>query len=1125
MKVFKKPRRDRIIPELTPGRTNESSNSESGAEGAVGGRTSQLEASARSDNGQALKPALKTRDLEPAAPEATGMLNAQGERRSSTVTIGYPAQFPWSCPRCPGRCNDYRDIEKHLKTHDFGVNFRCSKEGCKKQDTVWKYHSITIHFAKCVAKQVKETIPTDLFPCEGCTRVFSTQRGLSTHRRIHPKLANEWREGASERGNKQRREKRTREGSKGDPPAVSGTEEALDDVTQPMPVLQHTSFPEIVEEITDQIPSQTTWAHYGPTVEQIMAGVKENYLKVNDDWRMLLTSLARSDANQPMEEWVQIEVACENILGGIERDAPKRNLGKENELPKKSRGEYRRAQQLYHNNPSKLAREILDGKQKRCRIPIATVQGEFEKKLGTSEQLNILEGKWPIPPEANCTELLITITPKDVLGKLNRLKPSSAGGPDGVRKRHLLGFDRFGVKLAILYNVWLRYKKIPRSTKECRSILIPKTSQRLDELSNWRPITIGSIVSRMYASLLEKRLRNAISLSARQRGFISSPGCEENLAMLDLAIRRSKKRNNALSAFIALDLAKAFDTVSHDLIRKGLSGMKVDEGFLAIIDDMYTNATTRFESDGCLTDPIKILQGVKQGDPLSSTLFNICLNPLLLELEQTNLGIEISENITLTVQGFADDLFVMSKSIGAAKVLLEICHRFSKETGLLFNVGKCASFVVKTEGKSWTVENRNLYLKKRGEPRSEMTLIPRLGSTDTTKYLGMEVGPWSGVGCAGKALSELRRLAGTIKSAPLKPTQRVTILVRNAIPRVLYGLQGPRIPSQNELEEIDGWIRSEVKEHLKLPKCTTNGLLYSRLADGGLGVPYLSRMLPRIHVGRLRRLVGHSDGLIRGASRENGMVEKLVKLRSVIERQGGKDYRKVEYEKWEKLEGPQGFGVSSYRGSKLSHQWILPHSLFKEYEKISILQMRANVWPTREALLRGGRIGNSACRLCGNQLESLHHVLCSCPCTQGLRILRHNRILDWIERALLKRGYGVSREPTFNSPTGKLKPDLVIVNPSKTAVWVLDPSVVAEDRLGITYNLKKSKYQWLTLALAVEYAGAKVRVHGLPVSVRGIIPDVTLSILADLGIPKGEASRSISTRALSGSLAILRRFR
>ncbi|NWV25182.1 PO21 protein, partial [Origma solitaria] len=61
------------------------------------------------------------------------------------------------------------------------------------------------------------------------------------------------------------------------------------------------------------------------------------------------------------------------------------------------------------------------------------------------------------------------------------------------------------------------------------------------------------------------------------------------------------------------------------------------------------------------SDPIKILKGVKQGDPMLPLLFNLALDPLLCRLEKKGEGYQHGK-FKVTAMAFVDYLVLLSNS-------------------------------------------------------------------------------------------------------------------------------------------------------------------------------------------------------------------------------------------------------------------------------------------------------------------------------------------------------------------------------------------------------------------------------------------------------------------------------
>ncbi|NWV92023.1 PO21 protein, partial [Machaerirhynchus nigripectus] len=126
---------------------------------------------------------------------------------------------------------------------------------------------------------------------------------------------------------------------------------------------------------------------------------------------------------------------------------------------------------------------------------------------------------------------------------------------------------------------------------------------------------------------------------------------------------------------------KTFDTVSHQHILMGLKQRRVDPHIINLIKNMYENIYTCITTKDEKSDPLKILSGVKQGDPKSRLLFNLVLDPLLCRLERKGKGYQRGK-YHITATAFADDLVLLSDSWEGRAQNLKILETFCDLTGL-----------------------------------------------------------------------------------------------------------------------------------------------------------------------------------------------------------------------------------------------------------------------------------------------------------------------------------------------------------------------------------------------------------------------------------------------------------
>ena len=224
---------------------------------------------------------------------------------------------------------------------------------------------------------------------------------------------------------------------------------------------------------------------------------------------------------------------------------------------------FRRTQREMIDKTKKLARLILDGSEVGiCPLSTRVVDDHFRSKWEGEDGFKGI-GQFRAGQFCSNYMLAIPISPAEVLKARKESKRGSAAGPDGVDKVSLVKWDPSGVKLARMYTRFLVTQKIPESLKKNRTALIPKSSDAtaLQVVSNWRPITIGSMVLRLFSSILYKRLSQACATCVRQKGFSTTPGCSENLLVVEGALKSSSKTGLPL-AMVFIDLAKAFDCLS-----------------------------------------------------------------------------------------------------------------------------------------------------------------------------------------------------------------------------------------------------------------------------------------------------------------------------------------------------------------------------------------------------------------------------------------------------------------------------------------------------------------------------------------------------------------------------------
>ena len=155
-----------------------------------------------------------------------------------------------------------------------------------------------------------------------------------------------------------------------------------------------------------------------------------------------------------------------------------------------------------------------------------------------------------------------------------------------------------------------------------------------DDPSNYRGITIGSCLGKLFGKILNTRLENFLNsrniISAEQIGFCKGKRTSDHHFVLKTLIDKYTQQNSKKLYTCFIDLKKAFDTVDHNGLFYKLRKIGVSNIFYNVSKSMYTATELAVKIDAeHLTDNFMSDIGVRQGDNLGPTLFKIFINDLV----------------------------------------------------------------------------------------------------------------------------------------------------------------------------------------------------------------------------------------------------------------------------------------------------------------------------------------------------------------------------------------------------------------------------------------------------------------------------------------------------------------
>ena len=814
------------------------------------------------------------------------------------------------------------------------------------------------------------------------------------------------------------------------------------------------------------------------------------------------------------------------------RTPPDQRRGAPGRAPRDRRAnQFRLAQKCYNTSRKDCARRILQGKpfsEVKTSLPPGTAEfwtnlfGTPSAQEGQSASAN---------PAVIHDRIGMPITLEEVMQ--HALCPGeSAAGPDKVTKATL---RRLGAtKLTFLFNCFLMLGTPGPELAKGRTTLIPKKDEPASP-SDYRPITITSHITRGLHKVLAKRIGDAIPVSQRQKGFVQGQnGCAGNSALLHALLAKAKQSRRQI-AIVFLDCAKAFDSVSHDAIRKAAAQKGVPPLLVQYISNLYAAASTTVA--GAATPNRK---GVLQGDPLSSYLFNFVMDLALERLDEA-LGAIYDEESRICFMAFADDLVLIGKDPKSLQTLLDQLSDALRPSGLTFGLLKCASLTVKIQPKS-----RVSYVKDH-KYNIGGALLRAMGPTDTYDYLGLSFGFQVGVPDGNDCVRRLQDWASKLRRAPLKPQQKVWILHNVIVGKLRYQLSLSNV-TRELIRRADRLLRTILRDIVWLPKDVPSSLLHAPAGNGGLALASFVSAIPIAKVSQLREFQASGDpALVWLAANTTFFPGKRVLPRQLEQDPPVTVQTLKARAKREVVEHARasiaGIGLQEAGGRNCPSDWVVSGNLVnKGHQYIGAIKTRMGAIPSKARLLRG-RPGDRSCKFNCRTAESNNHVLQKCYRSYGGRLERHDKVLSVVSNACSNAGFQVVKEPRIEVEQGRrLCPDLIVYSETERMLWVLDAQVVSDapsadqeipqdmrrSHLDACHRLKVDKYAVPGLIQRVrsDYLDVPPKFGSITVNFRGVIAHATVRDLTEILPPPQlkEVLRLISLRALEFSWRMWTRF-
>lgn len=197
--------------------------------------------------------------------------------------------------------------------------------------------------------------------------------------------------------------------------------------------------------------------------------------------------------------------------------------------------------------------------------------------------------------------------------------------------------------------------------------------------------------------MVTNRLRPILGkiISPFQFSFIQGRGIEDNVILVkEIAHVFHKSRKGRRIMAIKLDLTKAYDSLEWSFIRDTLVSFNFPTGMINLIMSCVTSPRISVLWNGEITSEFSPTRGIRQGDPLSSYLFVLCLDRLSVMIEKAVLEgswkpLKLSKTISVSHAFYADDVFLFGNATSAnIETMFRTLNHFGNMSGLRISTAK-----------------------------------------------------------------------------------------------------------------------------------------------------------------------------------------------------------------------------------------------------------------------------------------------------------------------------------------------------------------------------------------------------------------------------------------------------
>ena len=261
-----------------------------------------------------------------------------------------------------------------------------------------------------------------------------------------------------------------------------------------------------------------------------------------------------------------------------------------------------------------------------------------------------------------------------------------------------------------IINLCLTQSQYPTLWKTGCISPIPKKGN-LSQASNWRPIVLNCVVSKLLERVMNEQIMNYMRRNhydpPSQHAYRPEKSCNTALTELDTFIQKNRDRGWVVGLCLT-DQSAAFNVLQKDILLGKLQLLGFTSSALKLIQDYLTGRKTKCTVNGHTSSTVDLHSGVGEGSVLGPSLYTlgqICVSAVCTLVKE---DLYNQHNITVDTLSceYADDVTGCLATRHdtdlqlAINILMSQYQDYFSACGLCLNQDKCAVMILRSKAKT-----------------------------------------------------------------------------------------------------------------------------------------------------------------------------------------------------------------------------------------------------------------------------------------------------------------------------------------------------------------------------------------------------------------------------------------